>query len=181
MTKISADKKGAEKLFEKWRSNFRDRLKDKENIYANFNDLFFEMSRNFISSEIAHEYLKPAVAKHIPDSYIVDRTYNNSSVKKIQSKSEFLENWKNLILDKATQAFYDVYPLENQQEEQEKIQLPKGMSKKEYVLQRKHAQEFPLLDISMIQDMYKQIQDEDVLSFDDILGDLNGEDKPGQD
>jgi len=178
MTKLSADKKGADKLFEKWKSDFRDKPKNKDNIYTNFNDLFFEMSRNFISSDIAYEYLKPAVAKHIPDNYIVDRTYNNSSVKKMQSKTEFFENWKNLILDKATQAFYDVYPLESEQNKQEVIQLPKGMSKREYTLQRKHIEEFEHVDLEMIRNLYKQIQDEGVTSFDDILGDLSGSDKP---
>jgi hypothetical protein len=183
MAKISPDKKGADRLFEKWGSSLSDRPKDKDNIYNNFNDLFFEMSRNFISHDLAYEYIKPAVTKHLPDKYIVSRTYKSSIANKSQSESEFFEGWKNLILSKATQAFYDVYPLEASENasEAEKIQLPKGMSKKEYVLQRQHAKSFPLLDLSVIEDLYKQVQGEQSVSFDDILGDLNGQDSTRQD
>lgn len=181
MSKISPDKKGADKLFEIWRASLADRPKHKDSLYANFSDLFFEMNRHFIPHDTAYEYIKPAVSKHLPDKFIVSRTYKNSQSNKFQSEAEFFEGWKQLILDKATQAFYDVYPLELKEEEKEKIQLPKGMSKREYVLQRQHAKSFPLLDLSAIEEMYKQVQDETSVSFDDILGDLNGQVKPGQD
>jgi hypothetical protein len=182
MAKISPDKKGADRLFEKWGSSLSDRPKNKDNIYTNFNDLFFEMNRNFISHDLAYEYIKPAVTKHLPDKYIVNRTYKASISNKIQSESEFFEGWKSLILNKATQAFYDVYPLQESGEaKSEKIQLPKGMSKKEYVLQRQHAQSFPLLDLSVIEDLYKQVQNEEAISFEDILGDFDGKDSTRQD
>jgi hypothetical protein len=126
--------------------------------------------------------VKQAATLHLPDSYIVDRTYNSSMSRKSQTKAEFFEGWKALIFDKATQAFYDIYPLESGADSAaEKIQLPKGMSKKEYVLQRQHAREFPLLDLSAIMESYKTIQDENSVSFDDLLGDFDGKDRPGQD
>lgn len=181
MTKISADRKGADKIFDKWKSNFRDKQKGKDHIYENFNELFFEMSRNFIPSEVAYEYIRLAATRHLPDNYVVDRTYNNSASRKSQTKAEFFEGWKTMIFDKATQAFYDVYPLDPQQEDTDKIQLPRGMSKKEYVLQRKHAQEFPILDIAAIMESYKSVQDEKSATFEDLLGDLDGKDRPGQD
>jgi len=43
------------------------------------------------------------------------------------------------------------------------------------VLQRQHAKSFPLIDLASLEDMYKQIQDEDTVSLEDILGDNNGE------
>ena len=177
MTKISPDRRGADKIFEKWFSSLHNRARDKENLYGNFNDLFFELNRHFIPHEIAHELIKPAVTKHLPDKFVVQRTYKNSPANKVHSETEFFEGWKQLIMDKALQAFYDVYPLaEEAAVEAEKIQLPKGMSKKEYILQRQHAKSFPLLDLSTIEDLYKQVQNEQSVSFDDILGDNNGED-----
>jgi hypothetical protein len=181
MTKISPDKKGADKIFEMWRSGLIDKPKDKDNLYNNFNDLWFEMNRHFIPYEVAYEFLKPAVTRHLPDKYIVNRTYRSSSANKSQTEMEFFESWKELILNKATQAFYDVYPIDDAKEGVEKIQLPKGMSKKEYVLQRQHAKQFPLLDLSLIEEMYKQVQDEDAVQFEDILGDLDGQDSTRQD
>jgi len=177
MTKISPDRRGADKLFEVWYSSLHSRSRDKDSLYNNFNDLFFELSRNFIPHDTAYELIKPAVAKHLPDKFVVNRTYKNSPANKIHSESEFFEGWKQLIMDKAIQAFYDVYPLVDKTvSESEKIQLPKGMSKKEYVMQRQHAKSFPLLDLLAIEDLYKQVQSEQSVSFDDILGDNNGED-----
>lgn len=177
MTKISPDRKGADKLFEKWFSSLHSRPRDKDSLYGNFNDLFFELNRHFVPHDIAYDLIKPAVSKHLPDRFVVNRTYKNSPANKIHSESEFFEGWKQLIMDKAIQAFYDVYPLVDKTvSEGEKIQLPKGMSKKEYVLQRQHAKSFPLLDLSVIEEMYKQVQSEESVSFDDILGETNGED-----
>lgn len=177
MTKISLDRKGADKIFEKWFSSLHTRSRDKESLYGNFNDLFFELNRHFIPHDVAYELVKPAVTKHLPDKFVVQRSYKNSPANKVYSESEFFEGWKQLIMDKALQAFYDVYPLAEEEASQgEKIQLPKGMSKKEYVLQRQHAKSFPLLDLSAIEDLYKQVQNEELVSFNDILGDNNGED-----
>jgi hypothetical protein len=176
MTKISPDRKGADRIFEKWFSSLHSKSRDKESLYNNFNELFFELNRHFIPHEVAYDLLKPAVTKHLPDRFVVSRTYKNSPANKIHSEAEFFEGWKQLIMDKAIQAFYDVYPLQDKEEEVEKIQLPKGMSKKEYVLQRQHAKSFPLLDLSAIEDLYKQVQSEESVSFEDILGDKNGED-----
>ena len=176
MTKILPDRNGANKIFEKWFSGLQNRSRDKDSLYGNFNDLFFELNRHFVPHDVAYELIKPAVTKHLPDKFVVSRTYKNSPANKVHSESEFFEGWKQLIMDKAIQAFYDVYPLQDSAAEAEKIQLPKGMSKKEYVLQRQHAKSFPLLDLSIIEDMYKQIQSEESVSFEDILGDFNGKD-----
>jgi len=177
------DKKSAEKIFEKWRSDFRTKPKGKDYIYENFNDLFYQMSSHFIDAEIAYEYVKLAAARHMPEMHIIDRTYATSPFfKKTQTKAEFIEGWKALIMDKAVQAFYDVYPLSVSKSESDKIQLPKGMSKKEYTLQRQHAREFPLLDTATVMEMYKKIQNESIATFEDLSsGDLNGKDKPRQD
>jgi len=178
--KISPDRKGADKIFEKWFSSLHSKSRAKDNLYDNFNDLFFELNRHFVPHDIAYELVKPAVTKHLPDKFVVSRTYKNSPANKIHTESEFFEGWKQLIMDKAVLAFYDVYPIQDSADTNEKIQLPKGMSKKEYVLQRQHAKSFPLLDLSSIEDMYKQIQAEEFVSFEDILGDLDGEDRSRQ-
>lgn len=176
MTKISLDRRGADKIFEKWTSSLHSRSRSKDSLYSNFNDLFFELNRHFIPHDVAYDLIKPAVTKHLPDKFVVQRTYKNSPANKVQSESEFFEGWKQLILDNAIQAFYDVYPLQESPSEKEKVQLPKGMSKNEYVLQRSHAKSFPLLDLSTIENLYKQNQDQDAISLDDILGDTDGED-----
>jgi len=177
MTKISLDRKGADRIFEKWFSSLHSKSRDKESLYDNFNDLFFDLNKHFIPHDIAYELIKPAVMKHLPDKHVVQRTYKNLPANKVYTESEFFESWKQLITDKAIQAFYDVYPLaEETPSEGDKIQLPKGMSKKEYVLQRQHAKTFPLLDLLVIEDMYKKIQNEESVSLEDILGDKNGKD-----
>jgi hypothetical protein len=181
MSKISPDSKGADKIFEKWFSNLHSKPRDKDSVYGNFNDLFFELNRHFIPHDVAYGLVKPAVSKHLPDKFIVQRTYRSSPVNKIQTESEFFESWKKLIHDKAVQAFYDVYPLVPLEEEKEKIQLPKGMSKNEYSLQRNHAKSFPLLDLSAIEHLYKQNEHENSISLEDILGDNNGENSSRQD
>lgn len=177
------DRRMADKIFEKWMASLASRTRGKDSLYDNFNDLFFELSRGMIEHDVAYEYVKQAVSKHLPDRFIVNRTYKGSTASKHQTEGEFFESWKTLITDKAIQAFYDVYPLQSEAKTDDsgKIQLPRGMSKKEYVMQRQHAKSFPLLDLSAIEDMYKQVQDEKLVTFDDILGDFNGKATDRQD
>jgi hypothetical protein len=175
MTKISPDKKGADKLFEKWFSSLSTRSRDKDSLYGNFSELFYELNRHFITHDVAYELVKQAVTHHLPDRHQLSRTYKTLP-RRDKTESEFFEGWKKLIMDNAIRAFYDIYPLQEEAAEAEKIQLPKGMSKKEYVAQRQHARSFPLLDLPTIMEMYKQIQNEESVSFEDILGDNDGKD-----
>jgi hypothetical protein len=169
----SSQKKRAQLIFEKWSSELRERDRSKDKVTDNFDDLFFEFSRNGIDFDTAHEFLDQAIAMHLPRKDVVRNTYKR--LKHLgHTEQEFFENWKALIKDKATNVFYARYPLDTGKEKKETT-LPNGMSKEEYLRQRRYASSFPILDLSKIPD----IPDDDGLTMDDVsftLKDLEGSD-----
>ena len=169
MKSKSEQRKQAQHLFEQWSASLINRDRSKASLADNFDDLFYELDRHFVEFEIAYEFLNQAITAHLPTKSLVDMTYKNTRGR-WSSKDEFYEDWKKLIRDAATNVFYSRYPLDSDKKKEESP-LPGGMSRKEYVLQRKHADSFPALDLDQIPDIEEDTNPEEVaFSIDDLEG-----------
>ena len=162
----SLSRRQAKLLFEQWRAGLADKDRSHNRLTENFDDLFFELDRNNIEFEIAHEYLDLAIAAHLPDKKTLRYTYKRTKGFGM-SEDDFHEGWKTKIRDTATNVFYSRYPLDTP--EKEESNNPSGMSKDEYLRQRRYANSFPVLDLSKIPDPEDLSEiDETDFSLDDL-------------
>ena len=161
MTNTAIKRREAKLLFEQWRSGLADRDRSHNKLTENFDDLFYELDRHSVEFELAHEYLDLAIAAHLPDKKTLRYTYRRTKGFGM-SEEEFHDKWKDKIRDAATNVFYARFPLEDDGKE-ESI-LPTGMSKDEYLRQRRYANSFPPLDLSHIPDP-EDLPEEDDTSF----------------
>jgi hypothetical protein len=167
MANNAIKRRQAKLLFEQWRSGLADRDRSHSKLAENFDDLFYELDRNNIDFELAHEYLDLAIAAHLPDKRNLDYTFKRTGGFG-QTKDEFHEKWKKKIRDEATNVFYARYPLEDD-DAKEESPLPQGMSKDEYLRQRRYANSFPPLDLNQIPDVEDLPDDTDVsFTIDDL-------------
>lgn len=151
-------------IFEKWHAEFSEMRKSKEHYYENFHSLFSDMSAMDVPFDVAYEYIKSAISRHIPSASTVKFIFKkNQGKNRGSSEQEFFEEWKELIRSKAYAAFHDIYPL---QTDTPKVnhELPKAISREEYSQQRRHANSFPILDLGSIPDPYTNIDDENTES-----------------
>lgn len=156
-----SDNKTAKLIFEKWHAEFSEMKKSKEHYYDNFYSLFSEMRAVDIPFDTAYDFLKSAISRHIPSSSTVKFIYKkNQGKNRGSTEQEFLEEWKDLIKSKAFAAFHDIYPLQADGTPKPDQELPKAISREEYGQQRKHANSFPILDLSKIKDPYTRDDDE---------------------
>ena len=167
MANNSVQRRQAKLLFEKWRAELADKDRTVKNLTDNFDDLFYEFDRHGISFEVAHEYLDLAIAAHLPNKKILKYTYNNTNKGFGQSIEEFHEGWKDKIRTDATNVFYARFPIEAKKKKEE-ANLPSGMSKDEYLRQRRYANSFPQLDLSKLDDILEDDDEDDLISIDDL-------------
>lgn len=167
MANNAAMRRNAKLLFEQWRASLAERDRSIKSLEDNFDYLFYEFDRHSITFDIAHEYLDLAIAAHLPDKKMLKWTYNKTKGFG-QSMEEFHESWKSRIRDAATNVFYSRFPLKDDSAKEE-TNLPSGMSKDEYLRQRRYANSFPALDLSKIPDPEDEGIDDDVsFSIEDL-------------
>lgn len=164
-----SDLKKAKIVFENWNALFPTMGKTKEYYYDNFHNLFVEMKRISVPFDIAYEFINDAVIRHTPSTSTVKHIYKKSpNLHRRCTEQEFSEEWKGLIKNRAYEAFHDLYPIgEKEKLETSKVELPKSMSRDEYRLQRRHAESFPIIDLSKIEEPYKSTEDLD-FSLEDL-------------
>lgn len=142
----------AKHLFEKWAAELRNKDRKWDSVSANFEELFFDMFTNSVEFEHAHEIIKQAVGKHLPNHAQARNTYKFTKDKESITFNEFVANWKQGIEDKAIEAFYSIYKAEPENKEAVAEEKKYGnMSAKEYRLQRRYADSFPTLDTAELE------------------------------
>lgn len=151
MSEIMTPEKLSQHIFQKWAAELRNKDRKWDSVRPNFEDLFFEMFKSDIPFEVAHDFLKPATSKHLPNLATAKHTWNRVKGSKENTGLTFQEwfaNWKQGIEDTGTEAFYSIYsPPSEKTEEVAKEETKFGsMSKKEYRLQRRYAESFPILN-----------------------------------
>jgi len=155
MSSNAAEKKRAKLVFQQWESELADLDRKHTSLLDNFDLLFENMIYSNVSFDVAESYLDEAITAHLPSKYIIKLTFKKRQDKGI-NEQDFFAEWKRLIADRAKQAFFLRYPLEI-----EKPDAPAtgGMSRDEYVKQRRYADSFPSIDLGKIR--ASQIDDDD--------------------
>jgi hypothetical protein len=164
-------------IYERWKASLRDKDRSKDFVSSNFDELFDALNSAGASFDEAHAYLAPAIKVHLPTAALAKaiwRVAKNNPGNLGMSEKEFTESWHKDIGDKATNSFYGVYPLVEDKDEDPEPKVYGSMSAKEYKLQRKHADSYPVLDT---EELERRLQSEtydpsaDILGEDDDSGD----------
>jgi hypothetical protein len=142
-------------ILEEWIANLKNKDRSAANVETNFEELFEALKRANATFDDAHNLLPKAIKAHLASPIVIRRTYK---LKKQQGKidvseKEFTDTWNKDIADKGTAAMYHVFPRPKPKDEDEDDE-PKvygSMSVKEYKAQRKHAEQFPILDTEALE------------------------------
>lgn len=101
-------------IFEKWRVDYVEMDKKRENIRDNFDQLFFALYNAAIPWEESREIANDAIKHHLPSTstakfiYAARKRYTKLSFK------EWVESWEADISNKGLASFYDLFPLEDE-------------------------------------------------------------------
>ncbi len=136
-------------IYERWRASIRDK-KGSEHINSNFDSLFDELNAAGASFDDAHAILPQAIKAHLPP-VAVAKNYWKSHAKNDPkntglTEKDFIDQWNKDIADRATNSFYNVFPVPTEQDDDGEPKVFGSMSAKEYKMQRRHADSYPILD-----------------------------------
>lgn len=162
-------------IFQQWVASLKSRDRSSKAIQGNFEELFSQLKREGLILESAYDYLPKAIKAHEPTASLIRTVYKKQKIagKTQATEKEFQENWCQDIADKANVAFFEVFPVEVKEEEPEDPIVHGSMTEKEYKLQRKHAEEYPRLDV---EEFERRMLAEDYNPVDDITAALEEND-----
>jgi hypothetical protein len=165
-------------IYEKWKASLREKDRSKDFVSTNFDELFDVLNSAGATFEEAHAFLPQAIKVHLPSPGLAKATWklvkNNQNNLEVSEK-EFIDSWHKDIGDKATNSFYHIYSLPEDKDEDPEPKVYGNMSVREYKLQRKHAESYPILDT---EELERRLQSETYDPAEDILGEDNGSDEP---
>ena len=147
MFPMSAD--NATLIFERWRASLRDRDRSVGAVSGNFDDLFDQLSSAGVSFEDAHKLLPQAIKAHQPAPAVARAIWKNAknNPKNAEfTEKEFIDNWNKDIADRATNSFFAFFQVPEENDDDGEPKIYGQMSAKEYKLQRRHADSYPILD-----------------------------------
>ena len=135
-------------LFEQWKAQLANRDRSIASVQTNFEELFDTLRSEGLVLESAYEYLPRAVKAHAPPAGVVKRLFKKFKVEgktHFTTEKEFEDQWIKGIEEKANAAFFNIFPVQTKKsEEKNEPKIFGGMTEKEYRMQRKFADEFPV-------------------------------------
>jgi hypothetical protein len=176
-------------IFEQWTVKLKTKNRDKNHVTSNFLELFEGIKSAGVSCEDAHPYVAKAAKAHYPNVVIAKNTYKNylKLGGKLKNEKAFVKQWQDSIDDKALEAFYEIYNTEAppsyedfESAKQLKQKYSGTIPESEYVLLRRYADQFEVLDTKELEEQARQggyvPLDDDVFK-NNVLGGNNGADK----
>ncbi len=154
-----SDKRQARKIFDRWKAYLSNADRGFDAVSGNFDELFYEFAKISVKADIAKDFLNEAIGAHLPSATVAKWTYKRMDKNVAGSFEEFFSSWKKTITDKANASYYDMFPFDEDSEEEKKFG---NMSKQEYMKQRRYAAQFPTLDLKSIPD-HEELEE---ISFD---------------
>jgi hypothetical protein len=145
-------------IFQQWVASLSSRDRTRNAIQGNFEELFLSLRNEGLILESAYEYLGKAIKAHEPTASLIRNVYKKLKVRGVpmSSEQEFGESWRKDIADKANTCFFEIFPVEIKESEEEDPVIYGSMTVKEYKAQRKHANEYPQLDTSELEKRYAE-------------------------
>ena len=150
-----------------------------KNVRSNFEELFFAWKQVDATFDLLYEtYLPRAIKAHQPSPIIVRDVYLKvKATTKYKTEKEFIESWCSDIEAKGNDAFFEYFPATTL----DKDDGPKifgSMSVNEYKQQRKHAEQYPMLDTQKLVEQWKDQQEYNIdvdSTLENILGGTKNE------
>jgi hypothetical protein len=136
-------------IYERWKAALRDKDRSSGSVGSNFDELFDALNAAGASFDEAHAMLPQAIKAHQPNAGLAKATWKmvKGNPKNADlSEREFIDQWNKDIADRATNSFYNVYPVPDEGDDDGEPKVFGSMSAKEYKMQRKHADSYPILD-----------------------------------
>lgn len=157
-------------ILDQWVSSLQSRDRSIKGYRSNFEDFLYSIKRAGADAKVAKEYLDKAIKAHMPSPFVKKASWNKNKAKASVTEKEYYASWENGIKQYATEVYFEVYPIVLPKEDDDGEPKVYGtMSAKEYKLQRKHAESFPILDTTKLEEEYKRRQALE-FDFDNILG-----------
>jgi len=157
-------------IYERWKASLREKDRSREFVSANFDELFDAFNSAGATFEEAHAYLQQAIKVHLPSSGLAKTQWKmlkNAPAHSEKTEKEFVDGWHQDITDRATNSFYHVYPLPEEKDDDPEPKVYGSMSAKEYKLQRRHADSYPILNT---EELEQELQCNAYNPAEDILG-----------
>lgn len=145
----NAEEKKAGLIFDKWKAELKEKDRSRSNVESNFDSLFSTLKESKVGFDVAHQILPKAIIAHHPNQSVIDNVYKRVKISG-KPKQEFADEWKENIAAGAKRIFYSLYDIDGVEKDDEEEKKYGSMSAKEYRLQRKHAESYPLLDWTKI-------------------------------
>jgi hypothetical protein len=163
-------------IYERWKAALQDKPKKRENVGSNFDELFDAFNSAGATFEEAHSYLQQAIKVHLPPPGLAKaqwKVLKNTPAHSDKTEKEFTDLWHQDITNRATNSFFYIYPLPEDKDTDNEPKVFGSMSAKEYKLQRRNADSYPILDT---EELEKRLQScvfdpaKDILGEDDNSG-----------
>lgn len=164
-----------ELILAEWIASLRSRDRSVKSIKPNFEELFERWKLQDVTFDDLYEiYLPKAIKAHYPAPSVIKNTYDltKSNIRSFKkTEKEYANDWLKGIDDIATEAFFEHFPAPV-------IDVDDGpkvfgsMSAKEYNLQRRYIEQFPILDTTELEKQWKQ--EREMLDLDDLLKNVLG-------
>jgi hypothetical protein len=168
-------------IFDEWKASLKSRDRSAGAVESNFEILFQDLKNAGFTSEEAYTLLSKAAKAHFPPPAIAKNVYK--SLKHLAnvsmySEKEYIDQWHKDITDKCTSAFFGIYPLKKiaDADDDGEPKVYGNMSAKEYKLQRKYAEQFPILNTAELE---RRLRDSSYNPAEDLKNVLGG-DKDGK-
>jgi len=166
-------------IFSEWKANLRHRDRSAPYVTANFEELLEELRKANATFEEAHALLPKAIKAHQASPALIKSVYKSSKTNPkvaYMTEKEFAEQWNQDIHDKATAAFFDVFPRPKVNPDDDGEPKVYGqMSAKEYRAQRRYADSFPRLNTEALERTLREQTYNPVEDLDNILGGKDGD------
>ena len=171
---IKPDVNKANLIFDKWEANLKEMNRTRANVDGNFDILFSNLKNSKVSFDTAIEILPKAITAHYPTDFVIDFVYKKTRGFG-KTKQEYTNEWKENISASAKRMFYSLYDIEGETKNSDEDKKYGSMSIREYRLQRKHAESFPLIDWEKIE--LKPMSEDDIKELEDLAKSFGGNDE----
>ena len=157
-------------IYERWKASLKNKDRSRQYVESNFEELWNDFRKADATIEEARSYLADAIKVHLPAPALTKftwRTARNNPLNRDKSEKEWVDDWNKDIADKATNSLYDTFPLPVDDDVDPDPKVYGQMSAREYKLQRRQAESYPVLDVEALERKIKAAINSTVKGDDD--------------
>lgn len=176
-SKMEPTNKIGDLILEKWIASLASRDRTRDAVPTNFDELFSDLAKAGLTFDEAKALLPAAIKAHLPSMGLAKNLWKNrKSLHDTHADvNAFKADWDNSIKSCGTEAFFAHFPLKINDDEDNEPKVYGNMSAKEYRLQRKYAESFPILKTDdLVRQLRERRANKDVeINLPNVLGEDN--------